>query len=122
MNQSKATSSHKDIQGRGKTILTLAKVFKSRLQILQITVGLWHPKLLISQICKNDLKVSKYVLPGLRGGGGRAAEARAAGDRQEEPRLGVQTLEAEPGELWLVETRSRDQMLTSDWSTAPPPA
>ena len=121
MNQSKATSSHKDIL-RGKTILTLAKVFKSRLQILQITVGLWHPKLLISQICKNDLKVSKYVLPGLRGGGGRAAEARAAGDRQEEPRLGVQTLEAEPGELWLVETRSRDQMLTSDWSPAPPPA
>ena len=97
-------------------------MFKSRLQILQITVGLCHPKLLISQICKNDLKVSKYVLPGLRGGGGRAAEARAAGDRQEEPRLGVQTLEAEPGELWLVETRSRDQMLTSDWSPAPPPA
>ena len=83
---------------------SLAKVFKYRLQILQITVCLCPPKLLLSQ--KIDLKVSKYLFPGLRGGGGRAAEARAAGDRQEEPRLGVQTLEAEPGELWLVETRA----------------
>ena len=106
MTQSRATSSHKTIYGR-KTFLTLAKVFKYRLQILQITVCLCPPKLLLSQ--KIDLKVSKYLFPGLRGGGGRAAEARAAGDRQEEPRLGVQTLEAEPGELWLVETRASNE-------------